>query len=251
MARHIESRWLDGPAGKLEALLEEPDDQAPNEACVVCHPHPLFGGTMHNKVVHRIARGLRRRGTVVLRFNFRGVSRSEGSHDQGVGEVDDARAGLDWLRARYPGLPCALAGFSFGSRVVLKLGCASKDIARYLEHVPPGLVGDVLRQHRLAGAGEAEEPKNLRQRLFQPARDGEQGGVLLRGEVHARRSARRERARAFSAAHVRLCLTRCHAPSHKRSFKRCLTEILMAMVKVVFQRRASSWAIATTSGLAM
>jgi len=132
VARRIESHWLDGPAGKLEALLEEPEDQAPNEACVVCHPHPLFGGTMHNKVVHRIARGLRRRGTVVLRFNFRGVSRSEGSHDQGVGEVDDARAGLDWLRVRYPGLPCALAGFSFGSRVVLKLGCASKDIARLI-----------------------------------------------------------------------------------------------------------------------
>jgi len=132
VARRIESHRLDGAAGKLEALLEGPDDQAPNEACVVCHPHPLFGGTMHNKVVYRIARGLRRRGTVVLRFNFRGVSRSEGSHDQGRGEVDDARAALDWLRARYSGLPCALAGFSFGSRVVLKLGCASKDVARLI-----------------------------------------------------------------------------------------------------------------------
>ena len=132
MARRIESHWLDGPAGKLEALLEEPDDQEPNEACVVCHPHPLFGGSMHNKVVYRIARGLRRRGTVVLRFNFRGVSRSEGSHDQGTGEVDDARAALDWLRARYSGLPCALAGFSFGSRVVLKLGCSAEDVARLI-----------------------------------------------------------------------------------------------------------------------
>jgi len=132
VARRIESHWLDGPAGKLEALLEEPDDQAPNEACVVCHPHPLFGGTMHNKVVHRIARGLRRRGTVVLRFNFRGVSRSEGSHDQGTGEVDDARAALDWLRVRYSGLPRALAGFSFGARVVLKLGCSSEDVARLI-----------------------------------------------------------------------------------------------------------------------
>jgi len=132
VARRIESHWLDGAAGKLEALLEEPDDQAPNEACVVCHPHPLFGGTMHNKVVYRIARGLRRRGTVVLRFNFRGVSRSEGSHDQGTGEVDDARAALDWLRARYSGLPCALAGFSFGSRVVLKLGCSAEDVARLI-----------------------------------------------------------------------------------------------------------------------
>ena len=105
MPRRIEAQMLDGPAGKLEALLEEPDDRPPGEACVVCHPHPLFGGTMHNKVVYRIARALRRRGSVVLRFNFRGVGRSEGNHAEGVGEIEDARAALEWLRRRYPGLP--------------------------------------------------------------------------------------------------------------------------------------------------
>ncbi len=123
MARRIESHFVAGPAGRLEALLEEPEDQDPIEACLVCHPHPLFGGTMHNKVVYRIARGLRRAGCVVLRFNFRGVNLSEGTHDNGVGEMEDARAALDFLRERYPALSYSIAGFSFGSRVALRLGC--------------------------------------------------------------------------------------------------------------------------------
>ena len=124
MARRIESLFVPGPAGRLEALLEEPENAEPSEACLVCHPHPLFGGTMHNKVVYRTARGLRRSGSVVLRFNFRGVNLSEGVHDQGHGEVEDARAALRVLRERYPDLPYALAGFSFGSRVALRLGCS-------------------------------------------------------------------------------------------------------------------------------
>jgi len=123
MPRRIESLFIDGPSGKLEALLEEPEDQDPNRAVLVCHPHPQFGGTMHNKVVYRIARALRRAGAVVLRFNYRGVNLSEGKYDNGVGEVEDARAALALLRSRYPGLPFSLAGFSFGSRIVLKLGC--------------------------------------------------------------------------------------------------------------------------------
>ncbi|MBI3210279.1 MAG: alpha/beta hydrolase [Candidatus Solibacter usitatus] len=121
MARRIESLFLPGPAGQLEALLEEPEDSEPLKAAVVCHPHPLYGGTMHNKVVHRMARGLRRSGHVVLRFNFRGVNRSEGKHDNGVGEVEDARAALMALRGRYPELPFRLAGFSFGSLAALRL----------------------------------------------------------------------------------------------------------------------------------
>jgi alpha/beta superfamily hydrolase len=123
MARRIESQFIAGPAGRLESLLEEPEDRDPIEAALVCHPHPLFGGTMHNKVVYRIARGLRKTGCVVLRFNFRGVNLSEGAHDAGPGEVEDARAALVWLRSRYPDLPYSLAGFSFGSRIALRLGC--------------------------------------------------------------------------------------------------------------------------------
>jgi alpha/beta superfamily hydrolase len=121
--RRIESLSLAGPAGRLEALLEEPEDGEARMSAVVCHPHPLYGGTMHNKVVHRLARGLRRSGIVVLRFNFRGVGGSEGEHAHLEGEIEDARAALAWLRERYPELPYALAGFSFGSRVITRLGC--------------------------------------------------------------------------------------------------------------------------------
>jgi alpha/beta superfamily hydrolase len=123
MPRKIESLFIDGPAGKLEALLEEPEDREPNHAVLVCHPHPQYGGTMHNKVVYRIARGLRRAGAVVLRFNYRGVNLSAGEYDRGIGEIEDARAALALLRSRYPSLPFSLAGFSFGSRIILKLGC--------------------------------------------------------------------------------------------------------------------------------
>lgn len=123
MSRRIESHTIAGPAGDLEALLEEPEDREPHTAAVVCHPHPLYGGAMHNKVVYRIARGLRRAGTVVLRFNFRGVGRSHGVHGNLTGEIEDARAALDWLRGRYPGMAFALAGFSFGARVVTRLAC--------------------------------------------------------------------------------------------------------------------------------
>lgn len=124
MARRIESLMLHGPAGRLEARLEEPDDEEPVEACLVCHPHPQHGGTMHNKVVHRLARGLRRSGSVVLRFNYRGVNLSEGEYGHGKGELEDARVALKWLRERYPHLPFSLAGFSFGSRIILRLGCS-------------------------------------------------------------------------------------------------------------------------------
>lgn len=123
MPRRIESLFLNGPAGRLEALLEEPEGGTIREAALVCHPHPQHGGTMHNKVVYRIARGLRRAGAAALRFNFRGVNLSQGEYAHGEGELEDARAAQLWLRERYPNLPVTLAGFSFGSRVVLKLAC--------------------------------------------------------------------------------------------------------------------------------
>jgi alpha/beta superfamily hydrolase len=126
----IQSLLLDGPAGKLEALLEEPEAGVPRQSWLVCHPHPLYGGTMHNKVVHRVARGARRAGAVVLRFNFRGVGLSQGTYDEGHGEVEDARAALAWLREQYPDLPFSLAGFSFGSRIILRLGCGLAGVQR-------------------------------------------------------------------------------------------------------------------------
>jgi alpha/beta superfamily hydrolase len=128
--RRIESYLLDGAAGKIEALLEEPETEPAREACLVCHPHPLYGGTMHNKVVYRMARGLRRSGSIVMRFNFRGVGRSQGLHDHGVGELDDARILMDWLRSRYHALPYSAAGFSFGARIALQLGCSTPGTRR-------------------------------------------------------------------------------------------------------------------------
>ncbi|MFN3324662.1 MAG: alpha/beta hydrolase [Bryobacteraceae bacterium] len=132
MSRRIESHMIPGPAGRLEALLEEPEHTDPIEAALVCHPHPQHGGTMHNKVVYRLARGLRKTGAVVLRFNYRGVNLSQGEYDHGRGETEDARAALSWLRSRYPELPYTLAGFSFGSRIVLRLGGELPDVSRVI-----------------------------------------------------------------------------------------------------------------------
>lgn len=142
MARKIESLFLNGPAGRLEALCEEPEEGTPREVALVCHPHPSHGGTMHNKVVYRIARGLRRAGSAVLRFNYRGVNLSEGAYDNGEGELDDARAALAYLRSRFPGLPYTLAGFSFGSRIVLRLGKENPDARRVIAAGFPAIYKD-------------------------------------------------------------------------------------------------------------
>jgi len=131
MPRRIESLFIPGPAGRLEALIEEPEDQL-HEVVLICHPHPLHGGTMHNKVVYRMARAMRRAGAVALRFNYRGVNFSEGKYDHGIGEMEDARIALEFLRARYPELPFSLAGFSFGSRIILRLGCEIAGASRLI-----------------------------------------------------------------------------------------------------------------------
>ena len=117
----IASLDIPGPAGRLEAILLTPDED-PQAAGVICHAHPLQGGTMHFKVVFPIARSLRQSGLAALRFNFRGVGRSEGVHDQGRGEQEDARAALDVLESRYPGRVLLIGGFSFGSVVALGAG---------------------------------------------------------------------------------------------------------------------------------
>jgi len=118
----IRSLFLDGPAGRLEALLNAGADNA-THAAVVCHPHPLFGGTLHNKVVFHTMKALNGFGFPVLRFNFRGAGLSQGEHDSGNGEVDDVRTALDWLDAEYH-LPLLFAGFSFGAAVGLRAACA-------------------------------------------------------------------------------------------------------------------------------
>ena len=131
MARVLKSTFIQGPAGRLEALHEEPDEGARlDRVVVVCHPHPLYGGTLHNTVVFRLARAARRAHSAVLRFNFRGVGLSTGSYDEGEGEQDDLRAALSYMNDRYPGLPLVVAGFSFGARVALRLACRDSRIER-------------------------------------------------------------------------------------------------------------------------
>jgi hypothetical protein len=115
--------FLQGPAGNLEAVLWTPPATAPRMAALVCHPHPLFGGTMHNKVVFQAAKALDSLGIAVLRFNFRGAGLSEGVHDQGRGELDDVRAALQYLAGEFSGTPLLVAGFSFGCWVGLRAGC--------------------------------------------------------------------------------------------------------------------------------
>jgi alpha/beta superfamily hydrolase len=101
-------------------------DQAPRAAAVVCHAHPQHGGMMHFKVVFRAAKALQEQGLAALRFNFRGVGRSEGRHDNGRGEQDDVRAALDEVEGRFPGLPLVLGGFSFGSLMALRVGVGDR-----------------------------------------------------------------------------------------------------------------------------
>ena len=113
---------IPGPAGALESLLELDPKAKARLVAVMCHPHPLYGGTMHNKVVFRAAKAAREAGLATLRFNFRGVGKSQGSHDEGRGEREDVRAALDFLGQRFPGLPVCMIGFSFGSWVGLAVG---------------------------------------------------------------------------------------------------------------------------------
>jgi len=113
---------IPGRSVELEAVLREPETQVLRAAAVLCHPHPVYGGTMNNRVVYRAAKAVRDAGLAALRFNFRGVGASTGSFDQGEGEKDDVLAAMDYLEQKYPSLPQALVGFSFGARVGLEVG---------------------------------------------------------------------------------------------------------------------------------
>jgi alpha/beta superfamily hydrolase len=125
--------FLEGPAGKLEGVLWTPTPRNSSPlAAVVCHPHPLFGGTMHNKVVYQAAKSLSALGIPVLRFNFRGAGLSAGTHDRGHGERGDVRAALDFVQAEFPDAELLVAGFSFGSMVGLRVGCEDDRVVRLI-----------------------------------------------------------------------------------------------------------------------
>jgi len=122
----IRSFFLNGPAGHLEALLNSGSPDA-THAAIVCHPHPVYGGTLHNKVVFHVMKALNNLGLPVLRFNFRGAGLSHGEHDQGTGEVADVRAALDWLDGEFR-LPIVFAGFSFGAAIGLRAAAPDSSV---------------------------------------------------------------------------------------------------------------------------
>ena len=131
-------REIAGPAGRLDALLDEPSDlAAPSAAVVFAHPHPQLGGTMHSKLVYQAAKALCRIGCAVLRFNFRGVGTSAGSFDDGVGEAGDFGAGLDFMQARYPSARLWAGGFSFGAWIALSVGADDDRVSALIGIAPP------------------------------------------------------------------------------------------------------------------
>ena len=128
MTTKLERLSLPGPVGRLEALLEWDPAVDPRMVALVCHPHPQFGGTLHNKVVFRAAKAATGLGLAALRFNFRGVGQSEGEYSEGAGERDDVRAALDYLLTRFAEKPVCLMGFSFGAWVGLAVGARDRRV---------------------------------------------------------------------------------------------------------------------------
>jgi alpha/beta superfamily hydrolase len=149
---------LKGPAGRLEAVLDVPGG-APRAAVVFAHPHPQYGGTMHTKAVYQAAKGLSRIGCAVLRFNFRGVGASEGTFDTGPGEMQDFVAALDYMAAKYPGVPLWAAGFSFGSWVALEVGATDERVSVLIGIAPPVATSVSGMEYTFPNTLESTKPK--------------------------------------------------------------------------------------------
>ena len=147
MRRSAEKLALQGPAGKLEGVLESHQDGAPVATAVICHPHPLHGGTMDNKVVHTLARAFIGLGFSVLRFNFRGVGQSAGEFDEGRGELQDTLTVIEWMRSREADLPLWIAGFSFGAAIAIRAA---------IESDPDGLISVAPSAARFANGMESQ-----------------------------------------------------------------------------------------------
>ncbi|GMQ96801.1 MAG: Dot/Icm type IV secretion system effector CoxH3 [Gammaproteobacteria bacterium] len=143
--------WIEGPRGRLEALLEQPPGNVHKGVPVgiICHPHPLFGGTLHNKVVHTIARAFNKMGARSLRFNFRGIGASAGSFGEGSGEIEDTLAVIAWVRKRFPDTRLWLGGFSFGGTVAVNT--AQSHAPDYLVTIAPSVVHFNLNGIQLPG----------------------------------------------------------------------------------------------------
>jgi uncharacterized protein len=161
--------------GVLEGILKpEEEDAKPHLVSVVCHPHPLYGGTMHNKVVFKTAQILQANGIPALRFNFRGVGRSNGTYDEGRGEMDDLRFALEFMSRRYPGVPMLIAGFSFGAFVGLRVAVVDDRVNAMIGLGTPSrwFEGDVLKGcHKpklfIHGTEDEQAPYDLAQQWFE------------------------------------------------------------------------------------
>lgn len=176
---------LRGPAGRIDALLEEPAAAA--FAAIVCHPHPRFGGTMHNHATYRLAKAVRARGGASLRFDFRGVGRSAGAWDEGRGEADDARAALSWLARERPALPLLSCGFSFGAWIAALAGGEDARVVGLL------LAGVALRAPDLGPLREAARLRDIAKpvAIVQAERDGFASPDEVRDAVSGSRGPRR------------------------------------------------------------
>ncbi|MGF6966031.1 alpha/beta superfamily hydrolase [Paraburkholderia sp. WC7.3g] len=187
---------IDGPVGKIEVALDLPDDvretgAAPRGIALVAHPHPLFGGTMDNKVAQTLARTLVQLNYVTYRSNFRGVGQTQGEHDAGVGERDDLRAVLEHMRADadYGDLPLVLAGFSFGTVVLSHVAAKLRDEGREIERIV--FVGTAASRWDVAPVpegtlvihGEVDETVPI-QSVFDWARPQELPVVVIPGAEH-------------------------------------------------------------------
>lgn len=155
MAGEIKTLMLPGPAGRLEALLNVGDADA-THAALVCHPHPLYGGTMHNKVVYNCMKSLSKFGFHVLRFNFRGAGLSEGTHDEGNGELEDIRAAIDFLDKEFE-RPILFAGFSFGAVTGMKAVCSDPRVVGIISLGTP--VAAEGRHYRYEFLQQCRKPK--------------------------------------------------------------------------------------------
>jgi hypothetical protein len=150
---------LSGPAGPLEAILEEPSGDRIRAAVVFAHPHPQFGGTMHTKVVYQGAKALARIGCAVVRFNFRGVGRSAGTFSGGPGEMADFGAAVDYMAARYAGERVWTAGFSFGAWAALEHGAADDRVSALIGISPPVATSVSGQEYTFAGTLASTKPK--------------------------------------------------------------------------------------------
>jgi len=164
---------IPGPAGTLEGLLEWDPTASFRLAAVVCHPHPQFGGTMHNKVVFRAAKAASQVNLPALRFNFRGVGKSEGEYAGGIGEREDARSALEYLIERFPGTSACMMGFSFGARVGLAVGAEDARVTALVGMGLPGTANDFRFLERVTkpklivqGTDDVHGPRNQVQSAF-------------------------------------------------------------------------------------